>query len=131
MMAALSSAPQSLQALAEQLAINGTPLGVHAFDSPGNQQLRAQTLHGIVQATADRGEWFVELAPPGSSEFFDAAGWRACLTRTDVSLELIPLDAQTAWLADLLVADVPTGDTIECLREARRTRAYGRMGLRP
>ncbi len=127
----LSSAPQSLQMLAGRLAGSGNPLRVHSFDSPTNQQLRAQTPHGTVQVLADRGQWFVELAPPGSSEFFDTAVWTACLTRTAVSLDLIPLDAQALWLAEFLAADVRSEYTIECLLEARRSRAYGRMGLRP
>lgn len=127
----LSSAPQALETLAERLADGGTPLRVHSFDSPINQQLRAQTPHGTVQVLADRGQWFVELAPPGSSEFFETAVWTACLTRTEVSLELMPLDAQAAWLEELLANGVGSEYTIECLLEARRRRAYGRMGLRP
>lgn len=127
----LSSAPQALQALAERLADGGTPLRVHSFDSPTNQQLRAQTPHGTVQVLADRGQWFVELAPPGASEFFDTAVWSACLTRTEVSLDLVPPDAQALWLTEFLAADVRSEYAIECLLEARRRRAYGRMGLRP
>lgn len=78
---------------------------------------------------ADCGRWFVELAPPGSCEFFDAAVWTSCLNRTEVSLELMPVDTQAAWLAELLVDGVRGECTIECLLEARRRRAYGRMGL--
>lgn len=127
----LSSAPQALVALAEWLADGGTPLRVHAFDSPTNQQLRAQTPHGTVQVLADRGQWFVELAPPGSSEFFDTAVWTACLTRTEVSLDVISLDAQMLWFAEFLAADARSEHAIECLVEARRRRAYRRMRLRP
>ena len=127
----LSSAPQALETLAERLADGGTPLRVHSFDSPTNQQLRAKTPHGTVQVLADRGQWFVELAPPGSSEFFDTAVWSACLTRTEVSLDLIPLHEQVMWLADFLAAATPDESIVECLLEARRRRAFGRMGLRP
>lgn len=130
-MSNLSSAPQALQVLAEQLARGGTPLRVHAFNSPTNQQLRAHTSHGTVQVLADRGQWFVELAPPGSSEFFDTAAWAACLARSEVSLELIPLDERVTWLAAFLAAATPEKPTVECLLQARRRRAYGRMGLRP
>ena len=127
----LSSAPQSLQTLAEQLTRRGTPLRVHSFDSPTNQQLRAQTPHGTVQVLADRGQWFVELAPPGSTEFFDAAAWSACLTGAEVSLDLVPLDEQVMWFVDFLAAAIPDESIVECLLEARRRRAFGRMGLRP
>ena len=129
MMPELPSVPPALQALTEQLDSGGTPLRVHSFDSPDDQQLRATTPHGTVQVLVDRGQWFVELAPPGSSEFFDTAVWIACLTRTDVSLDLGSLDAQTMWLVEFLAAEVHNRYTIECLREARRKRAYGRMGL--
>lgn len=127
----LSSAPLALQRLAEWLADRGTPLRVLSFDSPDNQLLQGQTRHGIVQVLADRGRWFVELAPPGASEYFDTAVWNACLTQTDVSLELTPLDAQAAWLEDFLAGRLHGDYTIELLVEARRRRAYGRMGLKP
>jgi len=80
---------------------------------------------------ADRGQWFVELAPPGASEFFDTAVWGACLTRTEVSVDLMPLDAQAAWLEEFLSGGVQGDYTLDCLLEARRRRAYGRVGLTP
>lgn len=79
----LSLAPQVVQRLAGRLTEGGTPLRVHSHGSPTNQQLRAETPHGTVQVLADRGQWFVELAPPGPDEFFDTAVWTACLTRTE------------------------------------------------
>lgn len=57
--------------------------------------------------------------------------WTSCLTRTEVSLDLVPLDAQALWFAESLAADVRCEYAIECLLESRRMRAYGRMGLRP
>ena len=131
MMPDLSLAPQALQRLAERLADGGSPLQVHSFDSPSNQQLRAQAPRGTVQVLADRGQWFVELAPPGASEFFDTAVWGACLTRTEVSVDPMPLDAQAAWLEEFLSGGVQGDYTLDCLLEARRRRAYGRMGLTP
>lgn len=83
------------------------------------------------RCSADRGQWFVEFAPPGVNEFFDTAVWIACLSRTEVSLELMPLEAQAAWLEEFLAGGVQGEYTIECLLEARRRRAYGRMGLTP
>jgi hypothetical protein len=130
MMPDLSSAPQPLQRLAEWLADSRAPLRVQSFDSPSNQLLQAQTPRGTVQVLADRGQWFVELAPPDASEYFDTAVWNSCLSGTEVSLELVPLDAQAAWLEEYLAGDEEGEYTIECLREARRRRAYGRMGLK-
>lgn len=125
----LSSAPPSLQTLAARLAREGTPLRVHSFDSPTNQQLRAHTTHGTVQVLADRSQWFVELAPAGAEEFFDTAAWTSCLAGVEVSLELEPLEVQVCWLEQYLAGEPDVEVTVECLRDARRRRAYGRMGL--
>lgn len=127
----MSLAPQGLQKFAEGLAEEETPLRVEAFDSPSNQLLQAQTARGTVQVLADRGQWFVELAPPGVAEFFSTAVWIACLSRTEVSLEIVPLDAQIAWLEVFLAGDDQREYTIECLLDAQRRRAHGRMGLTP
>jgi hypothetical protein len=127
----MSLAPQVLQKFAESLAERETPLRVQAFESPSNQLLQARTARGTVQVLADRGQWFVELAPPGAAEFFSTTVWLACLSRTEVSLELMPFDAQTAWLEEYLTGGDQREYTIECLLETRRRRAYGRMGLAP
>ena len=130
-MSDLALAPQVLQKFAESLAERETPLRVEAFDSPSNQLLQAQTARGTVQVLADRGQWFVELAPPGVAEFFSTTVWIACLSRTEVSLELMPLDAQTAWIEEYLTGGDQREYTIECLLETRHRRACGRMGLAP
>lgn len=126
----LSSAPEALRELAGWLADAGT-LRVDSFNSPGNQRLRALTSLGTVQVVADRGQWFVELAPPGLSEYFDTAVWSACITGAEVGLDLVPLDAQVAWLHELVAGGVPGEVSVECLVEVRRWRAHGRMGLTP
>lgn len=131
MMIDLSLAPSPIQELARWLAGRGCPLLPQAFDSPNNQVLWATSPRGVVRVLADRGQWFVELAPPGVDEYFDSAVWSSCLTGAEVSLELTSLAEQVAWLEDFL-HDGPTSEySIECLREVRRTRAFRRMGLRP
>jgi hypothetical protein len=129
MMADLSAAPQAVLDLAEWLSERGTPLRARSFDSASNQLLQAHVPQGTVQVLADRGQWFVELAPAGAEEFFDTAAWTSCLTGAEVSLELEPLDVQVGWLEGYLAGEGHGKVTIECLREARRRRAYGRMGL--
>jgi len=129
MMLDLSAAPRPIQKLAGWLADRGAPLRVQSFDSPSNQLLQSQTPRGTVQVLADRGQWFVELAPPGASEYFDTAVWESCLSGTEISLELAALDEQAAWFEEFLAGDEQREHTIECLREARRRRAYGRMGI--
>jgi hypothetical protein len=125
----LSSAPTAVQRFAGWLAEHGAHVSVQSFASPTNQLLRAPTARGTVQIVADRGQWFVELAPPEAGEYFDTAVWTACLSGSDVSLELQSLDAQVEWLIAFLGADASSRCSIECLREARQRRAYRRMGL--
>lgn len=129
MMLDLSAAPRPIQKLAEWLEDSGSPLCVQTFDSPSTQLLQAHTPRGSVQVLADRGQWFVELAPTGASEYFDTAVWASCLSGTDVSLDLAPLDEQALWFEEYLAVDEEREYTIERLREARHRRAYGRMGL--
>jgi hypothetical protein len=129
MMPDLSSAPLAIQRLARWLDDEGAQLSVHSFDSPANQLLKAKMARGQVQVLVDRGQWFVELAPPGVDDYFDMAVWTSCLAGTDVTLELEPLDVQAAWLTKFLAGEISGECTISCLREARRRRAYGRMGL--
>jgi hypothetical protein len=129
MMLDLSDAPQAVRNFADWLSDRGTSLSLQAFDSPNNQLLRAPSPRGTVQLLADRGQWFVELAPPGADEFFDTAVWSSCLAGGEVSLELTPLDTQVEWLQEFLAGELREGPTIDCLREAQRKRAYGRLGL--
>lgn len=126
----LSAAPQSVQKLSEWLAGRGTALHECSFDSASNQTLQAHTPRGTVQVLADRGQWFVELAPPRTIEFFDMATWISCLTGTEVSLALESLDVQVGWIEEYLVADAHDDVSVECLRQARRQRAHGRMGIK-
>ncbi|MFI5061011.1 MAG: hypothetical protein ACHP7F_06165 [Actinomycetales bacterium] len=128
-MSDLSSAPKAVQELAEWLTDRGSPLRAKAFDSPNNQLLQAPVEHFLVQVLADRGQWFVALAPPDADEYFATAVWSSCLAGTPVSLELTPLAAQVAWLKEFLAEDAHGDWSIECLRDARRRRAYQRMGL--
>lgn len=130
-MSDISAAPQAIQELGRWLADGGTVLAVDSFESPTSQRLRAHTARGTLQVVADRGQWFVELAPLGSSEFFDTAVWAACLAGVEVSVDVIPIDAQVAWLERFLKEGDLRSCTIECLLEARRRRAYRRMGLLP
>jgi hypothetical protein len=125
----LSSAPAAVQKLAGWLAGRGAQLSVQSFDSPNDQLLNAKTVRGEVQILADRGQWFVELAPPNTSDFFNTAVWTSCLTGMDVNFELEPLDSQVTWMEEFLAGDVSREYSLECLRETRHRRAYGRMGL--
>ncbi|NYF11413.1 hypothetical protein HDC94_002569 [Leifsonia sp. AK011] len=127
----LSLAPPSVRALAEFLTSRRASLSVVRFDSPVNQELRSETPRGTVQVLVDRGQWFVELAPSGSNEFFNVAVWIACLEGGDEDAILLPLDAQTTWIANYLASSEPRKFSIECLLNVRRARAYRRMGLRP
>lgn len=125
----LSSAPQAISELARILSARGNPLRTQSYGSPGDQVLRAETPAGTVQVLADRGQWFVDLAPPGVDDYFDTEVWAACLSGAPVSLELVSLDSQVAWLKEFLDEDVRTGYSIESLRKARQRRAYGRLGF--
>ncbi|MCV2393905.1 hypothetical protein OEB99_06260 [Actinotalea sp. M2MS4P-6] len=125
----LSLAPPAVLRLAQTLAERGAPLTIRAFDSPTNQLLGATLDVGSVRVLADGGQWFVDLAPPGLDEYFDTAVWTACLNGTDVSLDLESLDSQVGWLEEHLSSGFAGDGRIECLRDARRRRAYGRMGL--
>lgn len=127
-MSDLSMAPMSVQNLAEWLADRGNPLVPQTFDSPTNQLLQARAQHGV-QVLADRGQWFVELAPPGVDEFFDTAVWSSCITGATVSLELTPLAEQIAWIEEFLSDDSRRDYSVDCLRETRRKRAFERMGI--
>jgi hypothetical protein len=129
MMPDLSSAPRAVLDLAEWLSERGISLQARSFHSASNQLLQAHAPQGTVQVLADRGQWFIELAPPGTEEFFGTAAWSSCLAGAEVSLELEPLSAQVAWIKEYLAGDAHGGINIECLRQARRRRAYGRMGL--
>ncbi len=127
----LTGAPSGIQALACELSEAGTPFEVHRFASPADQQWRALVAAGTLQVTADRGQWFIELAPPGGSDYFDAAVWDACLTGTDVSLELWSVSAQVTWMAAFLRSGTRAVPQYERLHDARDRRAYGRLGLTP
>lgn len=129
MMPDLSAAPRAVHDLAGWLSERGNPLEQRSFDSASNQLLQAHASWGTVQVLADRGQWFVELAPPGAEEFFDTAAWTSCFAGAEVSLELEPLEVQVGWLEEYLAGEPHVEVTVECLRDARRRRAYGRMGL--
>lgn len=129
-MSDLSTAPPAVLDLAHWLSERGAPLELRSFDSVSNQLLLAHAPRGTVQVLVDRGQWFVELAPPGAEEFFDMAAWTSCLKGEEVSLELEPISVQVGWLKQYLAGESDGEFTVECLREARRRRAYGRMGLR-
>lgn len=122
----LSAAPHAVLNLSEWLSERGVALQERSFDSASNQMLQAYASRGTVQVLADRGQWFVGLAPPGVEEFFDTAVWVSCLTGAEVSLELESLDVQVGWLEEYLAADAPRDVSVECLRQARR-----RPALRP
>ncbi len=125
----LSSAPPVIRHFAERLAERGTPLQTVSFESSRNQLLRTALTSVTVQILADRGQWFVELAPAGVEDWFDTAAWRCCLEGGPVSVNLDPLDTQVAWIEDYLARSAKLHVSLDCLREARRERAYQRMGL--
>ncbi len=127
----LSSAPPSIRALAEWLAERGTPLVLHSFHSHNNQLLKAESPQGTFEVLADRGQWFVRLAPAHSDEYFDSAVWEACLSGKEVSLEVDPLEVQVAFLQDLLTTGATDTCSTECLTEARITRVYRSLGWDP
>ena len=110
----LSVALQSVEDLSRWLAEGGVTLQEYSFDSPSNQVLHAHLSRGTVQVLADRGQWFVVLAPPGADEFFDSSTWHSCLTGTDVSLTLQPLAAQVEWLIDYLTAGPRVDVSTQC-----------------
>lgn len=129
-MSDLSMAPIPVRNLAEWLADRGSPLVPQSLESPINQLLKARAQYGV-RVLADRGQWFVDLAPPGVDEFFNSAVWSSCLTGATVSLELVPLAEQVAWIEEFLSDDSRRDYSVDCLRETRRKRAFGRMGIQP
>lgn len=131
MMPDLSAAPRALRDLAAWLSGRGNPLERRSYDSASSQLLQARTPRGTVQVLADRGQWFVELAPLGAEEFFDTAAWRSCVSGVEVSLEVEPLESQVGWLKEYLVGRSNVEVSLRCLRDARSRRALGRMGLEP
>lgn len=125
----LSLAPQAISELARILSARGNPLRTETYSSPGDQVLRARTPAGTVQVIADRAQWFVDLAPPGVDDYFDTEVWSACLSGAPVSLQLVSLDSQVAWIMKFLDEDVRTRYSIESLRQERQRRAHGRLGF--
>ena len=121
-MADLSSAPKVLRDFAERLSKGGAVLKTIRFLSPLNQVLQVETTIGVVQLLADRGQWFVDLAPPDqtSNDFFDAMTWRACLAREEAGTNADPLEEQVAWLEAYLRGEVSGTYTVQGLGETRR-----------
>jgi hypothetical protein len=129
MMVNLSSAPPAVRALVERMTVGGALMGQENFDSPVNQRFQLATPRGALRVVADRGQWFVELAPEGSEEFFDSAVWVSCLTGSVVSVELPPLESQVAWFIEFLGDENGKSVALKCLLRARRRRALARMGI--
>lgn len=101
--------------------------GDRAIDLTGPESL-------AVRLVADRGQWFLELAPPGADERFDADVWRSCLDDAEIADEPSPLDAQARFVAGnldrILAAAQARGDELTaCLRRKRSIRARRRLGL--
>lgn len=129
MMADFGVAPQPLREFIARIIRGGAVIQAVAIDSPINQLVRLPAEFGTVEILADRGQWFVRLAPRGSTQFFDVLTWIACVTESEVSLEQMPLEDQLAWLDEFLDGDTKHEFTIECLLRARRRRAFGRLGM--
>jgi hypothetical protein len=129
----LSSAPTSVVRLAQLLDDAGCPLHSTSYGSVRNQLLEVNVAaKGFrVRVAADRSQWFVELAPGHSEDYFDTAVWRACLAGTDVSLDLEPLESQVEWIIEKLADRGELTANLGCLRAARHERACRRLGLTP
>lgn len=129
MMADFSMAPQPLREFIARMVRGGADVHAVAIDSPINQLVQLPAEFGTVEILADRGQWFVRLAPSGSTQFFDVPAWIACVTESEVSLEQMALEDQLAWLDEFLANGTKHEFTIECLLQARRKRAFGRLGI--
>jgi len=125
----LTEAPSEISSLVSAITELNVTLVVASYDSANNQLLTAQSRVGRIDILVDRGQWLVSLAPNGSRESFDMAAWEACRTGADVALTENTLQEQTLWLEQLLRSDIVHAADVECLRRARKTRAYGRLHL--
>ena len=126
----LTKAPLAIQELADWLAHRGQNLTAQSFDSPKNQLLISHPAKGSIQVLADRGQWFVELSPPGSGEFFDTSVWRSCFQSADVDVDPGPLADQVAWIVGYILGDIDGQCTLDCLLSTRKRRADARIGFK-
>jgi hypothetical protein len=121
--------PDSIAELGTFLASMGAPLQSVTFSSPNNQILIGATAGGCVRVAADRGQWFVELAAPGSDDYFDSSVWAACLSDTPVSLEVEPLEKQVKVIEALVSDGSALTVSTARLKQTRSTMSEGRQSL--
>ena len=82
---------------------------------------------------ADRGQWFIDLAPSGCDDWFDPDVWRSCLDGTPIpdkpSTPAAHAEFVVRELDRLLAAADRQRELLACLRDNRAARARRRLGL--
>jgi hypothetical protein len=87
-----------------------------------------------VRLVADRGQWFIELAPGDCDDWFDPDVWKSCVDGARIPDESSALSAQAEFVVrnlDQLLRAAAGGqrDLLSCLRDNRAGRARRRLGL--
>ena len=126
--------PEDLPVLAHWLTSQGFTLTEHHVSSAfGDRLLLFEREPCRVRLVRDRGQWFLEIAGPTTSDWFDADIWRSCLEGRDPPLDPTAPSAQAAYLRTSLshIDDAIRGNSViaDCLRQRGRWRARARLGL--
>ena len=124
----LTSVPSEVRDLASALTAAGFGLsvehgsGVLEFAGPGCR----------VRVSADRGQWWIELARPPRIDWFDPDVWVACLDDRPIDREPSSLAEQCAFVLERWGEVAAASPSLaDCLARQRSTRAHERLGLPP
>jgi hypothetical protein len=89
----------------------------------------------LIRVVRDRRQWFAEASADGWGDWFSPVVWNAMLRSSLPSIEVKPLEQQTAMLLDDIEqiedASGQDGETLELLRIWRSRRAEARRNLAP
>lgn len=126
--------PDALAALASRLRAAGfSPVRSARTESFGDRLVVYAKSLLLVRIVSDRSQWFLELGGRDWDDWFDPDTWKACLDRTELSLEPSTTSEQAEFLGNNLGRIIDAVDRnhglLECLGEKRALRAKHRLGL--
>src|SRR4051794_21230381 len=128
----MASLPSEVRELASALTVTGFELAAEHGSGRVNRVLEFAGPGCRVRVSADRGQWWIELARPPRIDWFDPDVWVACLDDRPIDREPSSLAEQCAFVLQRWgeVAAAPPG-LANCLARERSTRAHERLGLPP
>lgn len=128
----LSAAPPVLQALAVDLGQAGFRLTGERGRGAVDRLLELTGPGCSVRLSADRGQWWVEVARTPVSDWYDPDVWVACLDDRALPLEPSPLAVQAEVVRRRWREVAAAGPAVtDRLAATRAARARRRLGLPP